>query len=292
MVDLVATFRERLRNTALRHRLRASAIYDLYWRVSDRQVLDERDHEVEFYRSLLSDMPRPGLIYDVGANLGYKTDIFLRLGAHVVAIDPDRANYEILFRKFHWLRSRKKPVTIIDKAVSREAGVLTLWIDQPGSAKNTLSPKWVDTLRNDKERFGETLSFAGKQDVETTTIADLIREFGSPYFVKIDVEGHELDVIMGMREPVPYLSFEVNLPEFLGEGIACVTALHGLSTESTFNYSAGLSTGLALDDWLPASAFYDVVNSCGHKSIEIFCRTITGRLPPSFPQTRRQTESS
>ncbi|HEX7080821.1 MAG TPA: FkbM family methyltransferase [Gammaproteobacteria bacterium] len=273
MGGIVTALRKVLEPIGVYHRLRASRIYDAYWRIAEPEILHARDREVEFYRSLLRGLTEGDLIYDIGANHGYKTDIFLRLGARVVAVDPDPANHAILTQKFRSLRLVRRPVTIVQKAVSREKGHMTLWIDEPGSAKNTLSPKWVDTLRHDSDRFGHTLTFNAQREVETTTIADMIEVYGRPFFIKIDVEGHELDVILGMREPVPYLSFEVNLPEFLSEGLECVKALDRLGPNSLFNYSPSVETGLALPQWLPAAPFSEAVSACGTSSIEVFCAT-------------------
>lgn len=263
-----------LRRAGIYHRLKASPLYDVYWGMADRRILDERNREVAFYRSLLADAPRPWRIYDIGANHGYKTDIFLRLGAHVVAVDPDPVNGAILSEKFHRFRLKNKPVEIVEKAVSREAGRVTLWIDEPGSAKNTLSTKWVGALREDSKRFGHTLAFSAAREVDATTISDLVQTFGAPTFIKIDVEGHELDVIRGMSSPAPYLSFEVNLPEFLDEGLQCIAALLELDPSAAFNYSPDLKRGLALDRWLPGPDFIEVVRTCDAKSIEVFSRTL------------------
>ena len=76
-----------------------------------------------------------------------------------------------------------------------------MWIDAPGSAKNTLSRKWANTLKDDDKRFGHTLGFEQSRQVETVTIEQLIIAHGSPFFIKIDVEGHELSVLRGMRRP-------------------------------------------------------------------------------------------
>jgi hypothetical protein len=104
-------------------------------------------------------------------------------------------------------------------AVSDSVGTHTMWVDAPGSAKNTLNPKWVDTLRTDAQRFGTTLQFAQELEVKTTTLEELFRIHGRPYYIKIDVEGHEPAVLKGLQSAVPYVSFEVNLPEFKPEAV-------------------------------------------------------------------------
>src|SRR5438270_13965693 len=89
-----------LDRAGLHERLRASCVYDAYWRIADSRRIRARDDEARFYRSLLNGF-RPGnLIFDIGANAGEKTDVFLRLGARVVAVEPDQRNQEVLRQKF------------------------------------------------------------------------------------------------------------------------------------------------------------------------------------------------
>lgn len=130
-------------------------------------------------------------------------------------------------------------MVIVNQAVSDEVAVKTFWIDEPTSAKNTLSEKWVEALRSDDKRFGHTLEFPQRRQILTTTIEHLAIAYGDPFFIKIDVEAHELSVLRGMKRSVPYLSFEVNLPEFRAEGLQCVellgrlAALENSTTQST-----------------------------------------------------------
>lgn len=270
MPRLKSHIQKLLVRTGLYHRLKASFLYDLYWRLADRTLVEHRAGEVQFYRDLLREF-RPGdLIFDVGANQGYKTDIFLRLGASVVAVEPDESNQEILRRLFQKLRLRKKPVVVVGRALGEKNGVETMWIDQPGSAKNTLNRKWVETLRHDENRFGERLNFAEQKQVATTTLDDLIAAHGRPIFVKIDVEGAEINVLRGLRRPVPYLSFEVNLPEFKPEALECLEWLSRVSPGGNFNYAADCQGGFALKRWLDAREFRSAFEACREPSVEVF----------------------
>ncbi len=216
------------------------------------------------------------MIFDVGANDGTKTDVFLRLGARVVGIEPDEANQEVLRAKFLRYRLAPKHLVIVGKAVSDKSAVETMWIDGPGSAVNTLSQKWVETLKTNKNKFEHAhfgLDFAGRKTVETTTLEELILTHGAPFFVKIDVEGYEASVIRGLKHPVPFLSFEINLPEFRPEGLECVELLGGLAADGKFNYADNLQRGLALEKWLGAQEFSNVLEQCSDKTIEVFWKS-------------------
>lgn len=264
-----------LKRAGVYYRLKNSYVYDLYWKVADRRLIDGRNKELEFYRSLLNGLRRDDLIFDVGANVGDKTDVFLRLGARVISIEPDEANQEVLRGKFLRYRLAPKRVVIVGKAVSDRSTIETMWIDGPGSAVNTLSQKWAETLKANKDKFEHAhfgLEFARRKAVETTTLEELILTHGLPFFVKIDVEGYEASVIRGLKHPVPFLSFEINLPEFRLEGLECVRLLDGLAADGKFNYAADLQRGMQ-GKWLGAQEFSSVLEQCSERTVEVFWRT-------------------
>ncbi len=266
-----------LKRVGVYQRFKSSYLYDFYWSIfywsiADRRLIDDRGTEVEFYRKTLKGFQTGDVIFDVGANQGQKTYIFLRLGAKVVAAEPDERSQSILKQNFLRYRFIKKPVVIVGKALGDQNGAATMWVDEPGSAQNTLNPKWVETLRTNSSRFGKSLEFGEKRKVETITLDELIRDHGQPFYVKIDVEEYEPAVLRGLRTPVPYVSFEVNLPEFRPEALECIELLEDLAAQGDFNYAPDCQRGLAFERWLPKEEFVDVLNDCREPCIEVFWR--------------------
>ena len=89
-----------LKRVGLYQRFKVSYAYDLYWAVADHRVLAARAKEVAFYRSVLKGLKHGDWIFDIGANCGEKADIFLRLGAKVLAVEPDHSNQLTLTQRF------------------------------------------------------------------------------------------------------------------------------------------------------------------------------------------------
>src|SRR5208282_6434050 len=63
-------------------------VRDAYQRVFDREKLASRKQMLDFYAGFMS---RGDLVFDVGANVGEYSDLFLALGARVVAVEPNPA---------------------------------------------------------------------------------------------------------------------------------------------------------------------------------------------------------
>jgi FkbM family methyltransferase len=265
-----------LKNAGIYHRLRASFVYDLYLNLTNRRLLKDRGQEDAFYRTLLNGLKPGDLIFDIGAHIGDKTDTFLRIGARVVAVDPDEHSQAILSQKFLQFRMRPKPVTIVNKAVGAKVAVETMLVCAPGSVFNTLSKKEAGFLSGPNNRPDQSLGsieYTESKPVETTTLDDLIGAYGLPFFIKIDVVGFELEVLQGMHRSVPCLSFEIGLPESRQELMQCVDLLGGLSPSGRFNYTWDRRNGFALDHWLDLQAFVPTLEDCGDGPIEVFWRS-------------------
>lgn len=152
-----------------------------------------RMRDIQLYRSLL----KPNsLVFDVGANLGQKSDIFLAAGFRTIVIEPNLRCQHSLELQF----KNNPRATIVRKAVGAAMGASVLYADGSDAA-GSLLPGWNQKLYAGTRRIEE-------QPVEMTTLDNLIDEFGSPDYIKIDVEGFEQEVLRGLSQPVPLLSFE------------------------------------------------------------------------------------
>lgn len=271
--SLKALIQSGLETLGFYRRIKNSALYDWYWTAAGGEHSRKKQQEKLFYEELLPPRDKERLIFDIGANEGAKTRVFLEMSTRVIAVDPDPHNQKILRDSFRAYRLRPLPVVIVPKAVSESSGSAIFWMSEPGGAKNSLNSKWVEELSRDGERFGHRLDFGQRMQFETTTLDELIHEFGVPDFIKIDVEGHEPAVLNGLRQPVPALSFEVNLPSFLEEGLRCVDRLEALAAGGRFNWSTDVTSGFSLEQWLDADSFREQLRACTLPSIEVFWRS-------------------
>ena len=196
-------------------------------------------------RRFYSQFVRPrDLCFDVGANIGNRTEVFRNLGARVIAIEPQPGCLEALDKAF----GQDPEVVIVRKGVAAEPGTLTLSVCDAAPTISTMAPHWKDG------RFGGEFEWARTVEVPVTTLDALIEEHGTPVFCKIDVDGFERTVLAGLSRPIPHLSFEFTR-EFIGEAEACVDRLAGIGAVSV-NCSLGESMSLLLPTWVAPQALF------------------------------------
>jgi FkbM family methyltransferase len=196
---------------------------------------------------LYAQFVKPGdLVFDAGAHVGDRVAAFRRLGARVVAIEPQPA----LVRTLRLLYGRDAAVVIEPVALGAAPGTveLRLNIDNPtvSTASEELvaaahdAPGWHDQVWN------------RRIDVPMTTLDALVARHGLPSFIKIDVEGFEAHALAGLTRPVAALSFEFTTIQRAVAHAAldrCVAL--GFSG---FDAALGESQTLVHGAWAPADA--------------------------------------
>ena len=127
------------------------------------------------------------IVIDIGANVGNYSRAILRLAptAQIYAFEPSAAARGELERLF----VNDSRVSISAFALSSEKGSRILWSDFAGSGLTSLSQRRLD-------HFG--IDFSHEEQVQVTTLdAWNVDHQLEPDLIKIDVEGHELDVLKG-----------------------------------------------------------------------------------------------
>jgi hypothetical protein len=110
----------------------------------------------------------------------------------------------------------------MEQAVGAQPGVGTLWISRLTPAVSTLSQKWLTTVQKNRRFAG--VRWEEQVPVTVTTLDVLIAQYGRPAFCKIDVEGAELDVLQGLSQALPALSFEY-IPAVIETALGCIDRL-------------------------------------------------------------------
>ncbi len=219
-----------LRKIGLYNYLKFSPLFYLYEKVCKPGVERQKNKEINFYRSFLPDCH---LIFDIGAYDGHKAAAFLHLAKKVVCCEADATNFKILKVRF---RGKKDRVYLEKLAIGANEGEAQMYLHHKGSAFNTVNEKFKNIAEHDElERWNEKIQYQEKVQVKMTTLNSLIQKHGHPFFIKIDVEGYEMQVIKGLSRTVPFISIECLLPDFFEELQQTFLLLLRLDPQASFN---------------------------------------------------------
>jgi FkbM family methyltransferase len=185
---------------------------------------------------------RGDLVFDIGAHVGDRVASFGRLGARVVAVEPQSAMVWVL-RLFY---GRRAGVAIEAAAVGGEAGRTSMMINTDNPTVSTASSAFVSAARDapgwENQHWRKSVS------VPVTTLDALIGKHGTPCFIKIDVEGFEEEALKGLSRPVKALSFEFTTIQ-REIAIACIERCIALGY-ARFNAALGESQTFVHADWV------------------------------------------
>jgi FkbM family methyltransferase len=201
------------------------------WTPHDEQMLG-------FYSQFV---PAGSVCFDVGANVGNRVKVFLKLGAKVVAVEPQQQCQRILRSIFQG----NPNFTLVPKAMGAAEGQAEIAIADV-STVSSMNQEWMEKVQS-TGKFGD-VQWSKKVMVPVTTLDKLIKTHGVPAFIKIDVEGYEYQVIQGLTRPVKSLSLEFT-PEFLDSTLKSIDHLAALG-EIRLNYALGEEMTLASPNWL------------------------------------------
>lgn len=214
------------------------------------------------YRRFLG---RGDLAFDIGAHVGDRISSFRRLGARVVACEPQ----PLAMRALRLIHGRDPEVTLVGAACGETEGTLRLHVNMANPTVSTGSSLFVADARAAAGWEGQT--WDGTLDVRCTTLDRLIALHGAPAFVKIDVEGLEDAVLRGVSQPLRALSFEFTTIQ-RGVALRCLEGLETLGNYG-FDLAIGESQQLAFGRFIPARDMATHLMALPHEanSGDVYC---------------------
>jgi FkbM family methyltransferase len=152
-------------------------------------------------------------ILDVGANAGVFTHLVLGLNpsARVTAVEPQPELVQLI--RAYASRS-KASIRCVEAACSDREGVMTLFLENVGDVRASLDPTF------------------GKQNQQlkvSVTTVDAIAPAGDIFMLKIDAEGHDIEVLRGASGTLPRTRFvliECHKPETFREATTLLAGWH------------------------------------------------------------------
>lgn len=202
-------------------------------------------------RRLYAPFVGPGeLVFDIGAHVGDRSLAFAALGGRVVALEPQPVLASFLRRSL----GQRERIELVEQAVGAESGVAELQISRATPTVSSLNARWTRDIGARNPGFSR-VRWDRRVEVPVTTLDRLIEIHGCPRFCKIDVEGHEAEVLAGLSQPVPALSVEF-VAGALEVARACVDRLEQLG-DYRFDFVVGERREFQWREWRSADAVRD-----------------------------------
>lgn len=139
------------------------------------------------------------ILFDIGANSGDAVLAGLKLGYNVVALEPAPRVYKNLVCNFLYSPN----VVPIKMAVSDKDNEVIEFYEADQDGLSTINKDWLTSE-------GMPYNGVGFRTIKsnTVTIDTLVKIYGVPNLIKIDVEGAEWSVLKGMSKNYGKITFE------------------------------------------------------------------------------------
>jgi FkbM family methyltransferase len=187
------------------------------------------------------------LIFDVGANNGDDTAAYLRIAHRVVAVEANPALCEDLRRRFA-AEIASERVFVVNRAVDRRGGSqITLRVSTIDHAQGTA----VDHYAERAAALGGDMI---EHVVKTISLDNLIAKFGQPEYIKIDIEGMDVEALSGLSKGPRYISIE--RPNSWGQQRKAFQTLAALGyktfqiVDQVHGHSGPFGSALRADAWM------------------------------------------
>lgn len=206
---------------------------------------------------LLAGFFNPGdLVFDIGANSGDVTWVLRQLGALVVSVEPLHEIAPERVKEFHYKFRNDPGVILLPLAIAPTNSTNSVNLTMPDIG----DPHWIVTSAS--ERWCKTSAHKNlyarkvvRKTVTAITLDDMVRYFGLPSFIKIDVEGFDGEVVSTLSYPVPVLNMEFH-SDWLWNNLMGINHLNKIGNYE-YNYALDNSPDLSLSNWMNGKDLID-----------------------------------
>lgn len=212
------------------------------------------------------------LIYDIGMHVGQDTKYYLEKGFRVVAVEANPVLAKEASMKFKNYIEQGSLI-IIDKGIANGGSTaIPFYINNFDSA-------WSSFIEDIGSRGGsyETIN------INVTSIPSLFEQHGYPYYLKIDIEGLDYDLIKSLRNVTtlpPYISAENGQEHMIRELVhlgyqsfkfinqahiggrhSIIPSKEGITVDFIFDHGASGEFGEDTPgEWMPMDAVIEISN--------------------------------
>lgn len=200
--------------------------------------------EKKFYSKLIK---KNVLCFDIGANLGTKSKLFLATGANVIAFEPQStclealSNIQVKNSKFNYY-----PYAIGGKNTQAELHLSN------NIEVATLSNEFIDYFSC------EQVYWNTKEIVTVKSLDSIIQKHGIPSFCKIDVEGYEFEILSNLNYKIPIIEFEFT-GGFIDNTLKIIELLD--KDNAMFNFIFNENLKFRLKKWVKGNEMKTIIKS-------------------------------
>ncbi len=169
-----------------RQKLRfASFLYKHLFSIYRKMYFNFKNKKDKHHLKLIRGLIKPGSVaLDIGANIGFFSSFLsdcVGEAGHVYCFEPDVVNFGHLKNEL----CEKKNVSLFQKAIASETGVLTLY---------------TSGMLNVDHRTYKPEKHESEYTVEKISVDDFVKNKFKVDFIKMDIQGFEMEALQGMKQ--------------------------------------------------------------------------------------------
>jgi FkbM family methyltransferase len=151
------------------------------------------------------------IVYDIGADRGCDTKNYLDLGYKVIAVDasPDNCNH---LRNEFAQQIEQDDLIVVNRGIyDTSHKEVDFYINPKDSSVGSFIQILASRMFSGSNKYKSLYGVCKCVPVKIITLFDLIKTYGIPYYIKIDIEGFENTALLSLTEDIKpkFISSEI-----------------------------------------------------------------------------------